>query len=72
VLDAAGATAAARIQIRASDGRHYAPADVAFFIAWIDRLISFTRDSDTFNTGGERDKALANLASARKEFERRR
>lgn len=48
------------------------PADAAFFIAWIDRLISFTRASDAFNTESERDRVLEGFAKARREFERRR
>ncbi len=48
------------------------PADAAFFIAWIDRLIAFTRASDAFNSESEREEALANFTKARREFERRR
>jgi hypothetical protein len=46
--------------------------DADYFIAWIDRLIAFTRESDTFNTENERKRVLANFARARGEFEKRR
>jgi hypothetical protein len=46
--------------------------DADYFIAWIDRLIAFTRESDTFNTENERKRVLENFVRARREFERRR
>ncbi|NWG91460.1 MAG: hypothetical protein HXY21_02985, partial [Parvularculaceae bacterium] len=47
-------------------------ADADYFIAWIDRLIAFTRESDTFNTENEREIVLANFSRARREFAKRR
>ncbi len=47
-------------------------ADADYFIAWIDRLIAFTRASAAFNTESERDRVLENFSGARREFERRR
>lgn len=46
--------------------------DAEFFIAWIDKLIAFARETATFSTDDERARVVRNFENARKEFERRR
>ncbi|NJM35631.1 MAG: CehA/McbA family metallohydrolase [Rhodomicrobium sp.] len=54
-------------------GRPIRSADDAdYFINWIDRLISFAREGDAWNTEAEREGVLADFERARKEFAKRR
>ncbi len=46
--------------------------DADYFIAWIDRLSAFARESAAFNTDAEREIVLDHFAKARRAFERRR
>jgi TolB protein len=45
--------------------------DAAYFVRWIDRLISGVRAYREFNTEAEREHVLGQLRAARAEFERR-
>ncbi|HUR94712.1 MAG TPA: CehA/McbA family metallohydrolase [Gemmatimonadales bacterium] len=47
-------------------------ADAEYFLNWIARVESAARESQSWNTAGERDDALEAIANARAEFERRR
>jgi hypothetical protein len=47
------------------------PEDAAFFLRWIGRLEAAARASTDWNSSAERDSALALIARAREEFERR-
>ncbi len=46
--------------------------DADYFIAWIDRLSAFARESAAFNTEEERALVVENFRKARRAFERRR
>lgn len=52
--------------------RRQCGADADYFIAWIDRLSAAARAHPGYNTEVERQLTLAQIAAARKEFERRR
>jgi desulfoferrodoxin (superoxide reductase-like protein) len=46
------------------------PADAAFFIAWIDRLVATTKENRNWNTTAERDSVLQILDEARQVYGR--
>jgi len=41
------------------------PDDAAYFVSWIDRLITYAQDNKAWNTSGEKDAVLGLLNSAR-------
>ncbi len=45
------------------------PADAAYFVAWIDRLIAAAKSNTSWNTEAEKQSVLALLEEARKRFE---
>jgi hypothetical protein len=46
------------------------PADAAFFISWIDRLVEATKANDHWNTASERVSILQMLEQARQVYVR--
>jgi len=44
------------------------PGDAAYFLAWIDRLEKAAREHAGWNTAGEKEAVLADLAKARAVF----
>ena len=47
----------------------HSPADAAYFVAWVDRLIAAGRSSANWNTEAEKQSVLALLEEARKKYE---
>lgn len=45
------------------------PADAAYFVAWMDRLISAARASSMWNTEGEKQKVLTLFETAKQKYE---
>ncbi len=44
------------------------PADAAFFVAWVDRLIAAAESNTSWNTDAEKQSVLTALAEARKKY----
>jgi hypothetical protein len=47
----------------------WSPADAAYFVAWVDRLIAAARNNTSWNTDAEKQSVLAFLEEARKKYE---
>lgn len=45
------------------------PADAAYFVAWVDRLIAAAESNTSWNTEAEKQAVLANIREARKRYE---
>jgi hypothetical protein len=45
------------------------PADAAYFVAWVDRLIAAARGSANWNTEAEKRTVVALLEEAKKKYE---
>jgi hypothetical protein len=48
----------------------HSPADAAYFVAWMDRLISAAQNSTAWNTEAERQAVLAAFQEARQKYEK--
>jgi hypothetical protein len=44
-------------------------ADAAYFVAWVDRLISAAKANTSWNTGAEKESVLSLLQEARGKYE---
>jgi hypothetical protein len=45
------------------------PADAAYFVAWVDRLIAAARSNANWNTEAEREAVMTLLEEARGKYE---
>ena len=72
VLDVYPYATTSPIYVTVGEQPIHSRADAEYFIAWIDRLESGARAYQHWNTGAEKDQALATLRRARQEFIRRR
>ena len=46
----------------------HSPADAAYFVAWVDRLIAAARSNANWNTEGEKQAVLGVLEGAKKKY----
>ena len=45
------------------------PADAAYFVAWVDRLIAAAKSNTSWNTEAEKQSVLELLEEAKKKYE---
>jgi len=57
------------VYVRVAGAPLRSPADAAYFVAWIDRLIAAAKSNTSWNTEAEKQSVLALLEEARKRFE---
>ena len=46
----------------------HSPADAAYFVAWVDRLIAAAKSNPNWNTEAEEQSVVALLEEARKKY----
>jgi len=71
VLDLYPFASTSPIYVRIGDQPVRSPADAAWFVRWVDRVIAAAGAHDGWNTPAEREATLAQLARAREEYLRR-
>ena len=71
VLDLYPFASTSPVYVRVGDRPARSPADAAWFVRWVDRVIAAAGAHDGWNTPAEQEAVLAQLARAREEYVRR-
>jgi TolB protein len=71
VLDLYPFASTSPVYVRIADRPVRSPADAAWFVRWVDRVIAAATAHAGWNTSAERETTLAQLARAREEYVRR-